>query len=78
MAQSAEYGLGRTRVEPPIWMGFLAAKQQPDGLSVSTYMEPDDPAGSAALRWLDPAMDATQETAPRRRSGRCTAPRPWA
>jgi len=37
----------------------LAAKQQPDGLSVSTYMEPDDPAGSAALRWLDPAMDAS-------------------
>ena len=22
-------------------------------------MEPDDPAGSAALRWLDPAMDAS-------------------
>ena len=37
----------------------LAAKQQSDGLSVSTYMEPVDPAGSAALGWLDPAMDAS-------------------
>jgi hypothetical protein len=36
-----------------------AAKQQPGGLSVCTYMEPDDPAGSAALRWLDPAVDAS-------------------
>ena len=25
-------------------------------------MEPDDPAGSAALRWLDPAMDASAES----------------
>jgi RNA polymerase sigma-70 factor (sigma-E family) len=40
-----------------------AAKQQPDSLSVSIHMEPDDPAGSAALRWLDPAMDASAGSA---------------
>ena len=27
-------------------------------------MEPDDPAGSAALRWLDPAMDASTGSDP--------------
>ena len=42
----------------PIKKSVPGSEQQPDGLSVSTYMEPDDPAGSAALRWLDPAVDA--------------------
>jgi RNA polymerase sigma-70 factor (sigma-E family) len=32
----------------------LPVKQQPAGLSVSIYMEPDDLAGSAALRWPEP------------------------
>ena len=55
-----------------------AAKQQPDGLSVSTYMELDDPAGTAALGWLDPAMDAGVGSGAEAAVGRCTMPRPWA